>query len=281
MFLRERKSLFRGEYCNFFKLGTYSCKRCGAKLYRSEDKFDSGCGWPGFDDEIPGAVKHFPDADGERTEIQCAKCGAHLGHLFEEEGFTPKNIRHCVNSISLDFKAKKTVKTIVLGGGCFWCLEAVFQKIKGIKNVESGYAGGEIPKPTYENVCAGETGHAEAVQVKFDPDKINLEKILDLFFFIHYLTTLNRQENDVGTQYRSIIFWTEPEQEKIIKEYLNKIRNNFQEPIVTQLKKLDKFYPAEKYHRDFYLNNKSEPYCQFMILPKIRKIEENFPDLLK
>jgi methionine-S-sulfoxide reductase len=155
------------------------------------------------------------------------------------------------------------VKKIVLGGGCFWCIEAVFQKIHGVQKVESGYAGGDFPDPAYEQVCSGETGHAETVLIEYDADQVALEKILDVFFSIHDPTTLNRQGNDVGTQYRSIILWTEPQQRKIVKN-----------PVVTQLEKLDKFYPAEDYHRDYYNKNKSQPYCQLLILPKIKKFEK-------
>lgn len=173
------------------------------------------------------------------------------------------------------------VKTIVLGGGCFWCIEAVFQKIKGVKKVEPGYAGGNVVAPTYDQVCREETGHAEVVLLQYEDDEISLEKILEVFFSSHDPTTLNRQGNDVGSQYRSIILWTEPEQEKIIKEYLEKIKNDFAEPIVTQVKKLDKFYSAEDYHFDYFIRNERQPYCQFVILPKIRKIEKAFPDILK
>jgi len=173
------------------------------------------------------------------------------------------------------------IKIIVLGGGCFWCIEAVFQKIQGVHKVEPGYAGGSFPGPTYEQVCFGETDHAEAVRLEYDSDKINLENILDVFFSIHDPTTLNRQDMDTGTQYRSIILWTEPEQKKIIKKYLDKIKNDFKDPIVTQLKKLKKFYPAETYHFDYYNRNKIQPYCQFVILPKIEKIEKDFSDSIK
>lgn len=173
------------------------------------------------------------------------------------------------------------IKIIVLGGGCFWCIEAVFQKIQGVQKVESGYAGGDVIDPTYEQVCLEETGHAETVLVEYEESDVNLEKILDIFFSIHDPTTLNRQGNDVGTQYRSIILWTEPQQEKIIRKYLDKIKNDFPEPIVTQLKKLDKFYPAENYHFDYYKRNKMQPYCQLVIWPKMEKIEKDFSDSIK
>lgn len=173
------------------------------------------------------------------------------------------------------------IKTIILGGGCFWCLEAVFQKIKGIIKVEPGYAGGDLPNPTYEQICSEETGHAETVRLEYDSDKIDLENILDVFFSIHDPTTVNRQGMDVGTQYRSIILWTEPKQKNIIQEYISKKAKYFKDPIITQLEKLKKFYPAEDYHFDYYKRNKLQSYCQFVILPKIGKIEKDFSDFIK
>lgn len=173
------------------------------------------------------------------------------------------------------------VKTIVLGGGCFWCIEAVFQKIKGVKKVVSGYAGGVVAEPSYEQVCLGQSGHAEVVLVEYDEEEVQLEKILDVFFSVHDPTTLNRQGSDVGTQYRSIILWTEARQAKIIKAYIDKIKNDFPEPIATQIEKLDKFYPAESFHRDYYNRNERQPYCQIVIVPKVKKVEKTFPDLLK
>lgn len=173
------------------------------------------------------------------------------------------------------------VRTIVLGGGCFWCIEAVFQKIKGVLKIEPGYAGGDIPNPTYEEICSEDTGHAETVRLEYDSEEISLENILDVFFSIHDPTTLNRQGVDIGTQYRSIILWTEPEQKKIIQKYLINIKKNFNNPIVTQVKKLNKFYPAESYHFDYYNRNKIQPYCQLIILPKIEKIEKCFSNSVK
>ena len=147
------ESPFTGKYEKFSEEGTYICKRCGNPLYRSSDKFDAHCGWPAFDDEISGAVKRLPDADGSRTEIECAKCGAHLGHIFSGEGFTSKNNRHCVNSISMEFiPAKKEAKTdtAIFAGGCFWGVEYYMQKSKGVKSVVSGYIGGHKDHPTYQ-----------------------------------------------------------------------------------------------------------------------------------
>lgn len=172
------------------------------------------------------------------------------------------------------------MKKIVLGGGCFWCIEAVFQKIKGVKKIESGYAGGHVAAPTYDQICREETGHAEVVLVEYDASEVDLEKILDVFFAAHDPTTLNRQGNDVGTQYRSIILWTEPEQEQIIRTFVDRLGKTFPKGIVTEVKKLEMFYPAENYHQNYYNNNKNQPYCRFVIDPKLNKVKREFPDNL-
>ena len=285
---------FTGKFENNHKDGIYTCRQCNAYLYRSSDKFDSGCGWPSFDDEIAGAVEKNLDADGSRTEIICSRCGAHLGHIFSGENLTQKNIRHCVNSVSMDFleTGKNTTvdgtaldfekeKTIYLGGGCFWCLEAVFKMIKGVKEVVSGYAGGQIENPKYEDVSGGETGHAEMVKVVFDPTIVALEKILAVFFDAHDPTTVNRQGNDVGTQYRSIILTENKNDLEIVANFIEKVKTNFSEPIITDLSVLSEtgigqFYPAEDYHQDYFKKNGHAPYCQIVVSPKVEKINKKY-----
>jgi len=204
---------FTGIYEKFKEKGTYLCKQCQAPLYRSEDKFDAGCGWPSFDDEIKGAVKRMTDADGMRTELVCANCGAHLGHVFLGEGFTDKNTRHCVNSISLDFskesvEALKMRETAIFAGGCFWGVEHLMQKAPGVLTVTSGYIGGTKDYPTYKDVCSNTTGHAEAVRIVFDPTKTDFETLAKLFFEIHDPEQVDGQGPDLGDQYRSEIFYT-------------------------------------------------------------------------
>lgn len=269
---------FTGEYDDHFEPGVYTCGRCGAELYRSRDKFHSGCGWPSFDDEIEGAVKRTRDADGMRVEITCAACGGHLGHVFAGEELTPKNIRHCVNSISLGFKPEGEAggtERIVLGGGCFWCVEAVFSGIEGILAVTPGYAGGITPDPDYHEVCTGTTGHAEVVMVEYDPGRISPERILEVFFASHDPTTPDRQGNDVGTQYRSIILCTSEGQKSAVERFIDGISGDYDRPVVTQVKPLERFHEAEEYHRRYFEKNPSQPYCRAVIAPKVDKVKKS------
>jgi peptide methionine sulfoxide reductase msrA/msrB len=276
-----------GGYDKFFSDGLYVCRRCEAPLYRSGDKFDSGCGWPAFDDEVLGAVKRLPDAEGRRTEINCVRCDAHLGHVFSGEGLTPKNVRACVNSVSLKFVPEQEVRDATepayFGGGCFWCLEAAFKNIKGVKSAVSGYAGGTVPDPTYDQVCGGLTGHAEVVKIEFDRTLISFEGILEIFFALHDPTTPNSQGSDVGPQYRSIILYTSDLQKEIAVNFIKRLEADkiFAAPIVTEIKPFENFYPAEETHRDYCARNADAPYCQLVIVPKMAKIQNNLKKYLK
>ena len=255
---------FSGKYYNHKEKGTYVCKKCNAPLYKSGDKFDSHCGWPSFDDEIAGAVKHKPDADGVRTEILCNNCGAHLGHVFIGEDFTNKNIRHCVNSISLDFiLSGNNIKTqsAYFAGGCFWGLEYFFQKAKGVISTRVGYIGGQKQNPTYNEVYSESTGHAEAVEVIFNPAQISYEELTRLFFEIHDPTQINRQGADIGEQYRSSVFYVNEDQKGIAEKLINILENKGCD-IATELNKAGKFWEAEDYHQNYYLKNGQQPYCQ-------------------
>ncbi len=171
----------------------------------------------------------------------------------------------------------------VFGGGCFWSMEEIFSQLKGITGVEAGYAGGYAEDPTYEQVYSDETGHAEVIKIVFDPKIISYEQLLDVFFYVHDPTTLNRQGNDIGESYRSIILFTKPEQEKSAREFIKNLDEEkiYPDPIVTEVKSLDEFYMAEDYHQEYYDNNSSQSYCQFVILPKIDKFQEKFAGLLK
>jgi peptide methionine sulfoxide reductase msrA/msrB len=254
---------FTGEYNKNIEKGTYTCKQCGAELYRSQDKFNSDCGWPSFDDEIDGAVTRVPDADGRRTEIICTNCGGHLGHVFLGEGYTLKNTRHCVNSISMDFipstKLQQT-ETAIFASGCFWGTEYYLKKAKGVKSTSVGYIGGNIENPTYEQVCTGTTGHAEAVEVIFDPSVTSYEELTRLFFETHDFTQVNRQGPDIGDQYRSVVFYTGNEQKQIAEKLIGELKDKGYQ-VATKLEKAGEFYTAEKYHQDYYFKTGGTPYC--------------------
>jgi peptide-methionine (S)-S-oxide reductase len=170
--------------------------------------------------------------------------------------------------------AEKKARAI-LGGGCFWCVEAVYQTVPGISSVISGYAGGNVPNPTYEDVCTGRTGHAEVVQIGYDPDKISYAEIVDLFWKAHDPTTLNRQGPDAGPQYRSIILYEDEAQKTIAEKSKAAAQTDFKDPIVTEIVPLKEFYPAEKYHQDFYTNNPNYPYSRAIIGPKLEKFEKS------
>lgn len=168
-----------------------------------------------------------------------------------------------------------------LGGGCFWCLEAVYQQLKGVQQVVSGYTGGHVENPSYEAVCTGTTGHAEVVQVTYDPDVVTFKDILDVFFTIHDPTTLNRQGADVGTQYRSAIYTHTPEQKQIAEQAISEASAYWDNPIVTEVTPLDTFYPAEAYHQNYYVNNPYQGYCRVVIAPKVAKFRQKFLEQLK
>lgn len=177
---------------------------------------------------------------------------------------------------------ENTTALATLGNGCFWCTEAVFQKLKGVVSVSSGYAGGQTENPDYKSVCTGQTGHAECLQIEFNPEQLSYSELLEVFFATHDPTTLNRQGNDIGTQYRSVIFYHNEEQKNIAAAYIEQLNQSkvFSAPIVTTLEPLTKFYPAENYHQDYYKLNGNAPYCRFVIRPKLEKFNKHFADKL-
>lgn len=291
--LREKgtEKPFSGEFTFTKDKGTYKCAGCGEALFSDDMKFESHCGWPSFDKEIAGGkiIQTEDNTHGmKRTEITCAKCGGHLGHIFDD-GPTETGKRYCVNSGSLSFEPQKvtntknTTETITLAGGCFWCIEAIFEELKGVSKVESGYANGNIENPNYKQVCSGNSGYAEAVKITYDKSILSLENLLEVFFTLHDPTTLNRQGADVGTQYRSGIYFQNEEQEKIAEKTIGTLNSNnaFENPIVTEVCQFKNFYKAENYHQEYYELNKEQPYCKAVIKPKMDKLHKIFADKLK
>lgn len=253
---------YTGEYVNNKKEGTYVCKRCDAPLYESSDKFDSQCGWPSFDDEIPGAIERIPDADGLRTEIVCANCGAHLGHVFFGEGFTSKNTRHCVNSISMKFipEQNKDIHKAYFASGCFWGTEYYFMKGKGVKHTAVGFMGGHVDNPTYKQVCEKNTGHLETTEIEYNVKETSYEDLVQLFFETHDFTQVNGQGPDIGPQYLSCIFYSSDEEKEIAQKYIDILTGKGYK-VATMLKPVSTFWKAEEYHQQYYEHKGDTPYC--------------------
>lgn len=254
---------FTGELNDEDRPGTYLCRQCGLALFRAQSKFHSGCGWPSFDAEIPGKVKRQPDADGRRTEILCARCAAHLGHVFQGEGHTSRNIRHCVNSMSLDFVTDLEVEDTeeaLFAAGCFWGVEHYFKKLPGVLLTQVGYSAGSKNQPTYEDVCTGKTGHYEVIRVIYDINKTNFETVTKYFFEIHDPTQTNGQGPDLGQQYLSVIFYYDDTQKRIAEKLIQQLENKGYK-IATRILPVHIFWRAENYHQDYYGKNGKQPYC--------------------
>lgn len=251
-----------GEYNSFKDTGVFNCKQCNSPLFNSSDKFNSGCGWPSFDDAIENNVREVKDADGRRTEIVCNTCNGHLGHVFKGERFTEKNTRHCVNSVSLMFEPENNPlkDTAIFASGCFWGTEYFLQQQKGVIDTKSGYIGGHVLNPSYKQVCSGMSGHAEAVRVIYNPDSISYEEIAKIYFETHDPTQVNGQGPDIGSQYRSEVFYLDEKQKEIANNLIKQLETKGLD-IATKVTEASTFWLAEDYHQDYYLKTGKQPYC--------------------
>jgi peptide methionine sulfoxide reductase msrA/msrB len=273
---------FSSEMCSLFEPGRYSCVCCGTLLFDAGEKFESGTGWPSFTQPVKAnaIAYHLDNAFGmQRVETVCNTCDAHLGHVFPD-GPPPSGLRYCMNAVALQ-KAATGAHLATLGGGCFWCTEAIFEQLEGVSRVVSGYSGGDTADPSYQAVCSGQTGHAEVVQITFDPAVISYADLVRIHLSTHNPTTPDQQGADRGTQYRSIILAHDTEQERVAREVIAEMAPAFDAPIVTRVQPFETFYPAEGYHQDYYSSDPRKPYCNAVISPKLQRFRELFKDRLK
>lgn len=289
--------------CQRFEPGIYRCLCCQTPLFDSRQKFDSGTGWPSFTQPIKlNAISYHADHSHGmvRVEVKCNACDAHLGHVFPD-GPVPTGLRYCINGVAMEkvkedaaepvsesVIASAAVKPpvtqltqVTFGGGCFWCTEALFQRVRGVQRVESGYCGGSIPNPSYEAVCSESTGHAEVIQVTYDPTIVSFQNLITIHLCTHDPTTVNRQGADYGTQYRSVIFYSSPEERATAQQVIDAVSQAIGKQVATQLEPFEVFYPAEAGHQDYYNRNRQKGYCAAVIEPKLDHLRRAFANMLQ
>lgn len=254
---------FSSDYAKPLQQGTYLCRACAKPLFRADSQFDSHCGWPSFDDELPGRITRLVDADGRRSEILCQNCLAHLGHVFDGEHLTANNLRHCVNGLAIEFVADEAVletEEVIVAAGCFWGVQYYLDRLPGVLKTEVGYSGGSVDNPSYEDICNKKTGHYEALRIVFDSDKTDLTTVIQYFFEIHDPTQKDGQGPDLGSQYLSAVFYYDDKQKRTVQAVMDEL-SAMGYDLSTRLLPVATFWPAENYHQHYYQHKNGTPYC--------------------
>jgi len=276
---------FTSPYNSYKKEGVYLCVACNNPLFSSKTKFKSGTGWPSFWQPYFSksvAVGLDNSLGMTRDELTCERCGAHIGHVFND-GPKPTGLRYCIDGVSLKFSQEAKTKKVVFAQGCFWCLEEIFESVKGVTDVISGYAGGTIKNPTYKDVGRGSTNYAESIEVTYDANEISYEDLLKVYFNSGDVTQVNGQGPDNGTQYRSILFYNSKAQKQQIENYIKQLEKSgiYSKKIAVEIEAFKKFYIAEEYHQNYVKSHPNQGYVRGVSIPRYKKAIKKFPELLR